>query len=73
VSEACYSIEEMAAQRPSLPGSRGLNVGKALMPALNQAYPCDAAFGWMDRWMSITHQLTDKMLTRWADLVLGSG
>ena len=64
VREACSSIEEMAAQRPSSTISPDPLGGKALVPALNRAYPCNAALGWMDWWMSVAHQVTDKLLTR---------
>jgi hypothetical protein len=83
--EACSAIEEMSAQRPSLSVSSGRTGGNALrlprargdrpalMPASNQVFPCSAAaLGWMDWWMSIAHQVTDRMLTHWADLVLRS-
>jgi len=64
VREACSSIEEMAARLPSSAPSPAPDVGKALGPALNQAYPCNAALGWMDWWMSVAHQVTDKLLSR---------
>jgi len=64
VREACTSIEEMAGQRLSSAPSPASGVGKALAPALNRAYPSDAAFGWMDWWMSVAHQVTDRLLTR---------
>jgi hypothetical protein len=64
VGEACSSIEEMAAQRPSSTISPGPLGGKALVPALNRAYPCNSALSWMDWWMSVAHQVTDKLLTR---------
>lgn len=78
--EACSAIEEMSARRPS-PGWTDGNALRfprprgdrpALMPTSNQAFPCSAALGWMDWWMSVAHQVTDRMLTRWADLVLRS-
>jgi hypothetical protein len=72
IRDACCSIEEMTAQGLSSSGSPGRADGNTLMPILNRAYPCDSAFGWMDWWMTVAHQVADKMLTRWADLVLRS-
>jgi hypothetical protein len=72
VRDACSSIEELAACPPSLSATSTAIESRGLVPALNQAYPCNAVFGWMDWWTSVAHQVTDKMLTRWADLVLRS-
>jgi len=69
VSEACSSIEEMIANHSPVSASSS---PAHEMPGFNHVYQCEAAVRWLDWWMSITHQLTDKMLTRWADLVLRS-
>ncbi len=72
VHEAHSTIEEMFAQPPSLPLAPGLSERNAVM-LLNRAYPCSAAaLGWMDWWVNVAHQVTDRMLTRWADLVVRS-
>ena len=70
--EACCSIEEMTAQRLSSSVSPDCADGNTLVPMLNGAYPCNSAFGWMDWWITVAHKVADKMLTRWADLVLRS-
>jgi hypothetical protein len=68
VREACSSIEEKAPTHPHSAGSRGPGQGMALVPVLNRAYPCQTALGWMDWWMSIADQVTDRMFTRWAHI-----
>jgi hypothetical protein len=73
ICDACSSIEEMSAQLPSHYVSPGRTDGNALMPTSNRTYPCSgAAFGWMDFWMSVARQVTDRMLTKWADLAMRS-
>jgi hypothetical protein len=69
VREACSSIEELVAQRPAFSASCSPG-GES--PALNAADQCKAAFGWVDWWMIVAHQLTGKMLIGWADVILGS-
>jgi hypothetical protein len=71
ISEACLSIDELLLQRGSLSMSPGLNDTSALAPKLTRAYPCNVSF-WMDWWMSVAHQVTGRMLNRWADLILRS-
>jgi hypothetical protein len=73
IRDACSSIEEMSAQLSSRLASLGRADGKALMPALNRAYPCGAsALDWMDWWMSVALRVADRMSTRRADLVVRS-
>ena len=73
ICDACTSIEEMSAQLPSCAASPGRADGKALMPELNRAYPCNAAaLGWMDWWMSVASRVADRMMIGWADLILRS-
>jgi hypothetical protein len=69
VREARASIEEMTARRQATLPSPGLSDGKALVATLNPPYPCRTAIGWMDWWIDVAHQVTDKMLHRWAELV----
>ena len=68
VREACSSIEEMAAQRGPISSLRPADtVSRAI-----QLLPCETAVSWFEWWMGTADQLTDMMLTRWADLVLRS-
>ena len=63
VSEACSSIEEMAAQHPSSESSPSVRNGAALAQAMIWTYPC-SPLAWMDWWMSVAHQVSGKLLTR---------
>ncbi|MBV8450876.1 MAG: hypothetical protein JOZ29_01200 [Deltaproteobacteria bacterium] len=73
IRDACSSIEEMSVQLPSCSASPGRADGKALMPALNRAYPYSAAMaGWMDWWMNTARRVADRMLCGWAELVVRS-
>jgi hypothetical protein len=64
VREACSSIEEMTIQHASSAVLPGPGNGQALVQALILAYPCNPALGWMDWWMSVARQVTDKLLPR---------
>ena len=73
IRDACSSIEEMSAQLPSRSAWLGRADAKALMPALNRAYPRGAAaLGWMDWWMSVAHRVADRMFTGRPNLVVRS-
>jgi hypothetical protein len=72
VRDASSSIEEMSGRPPSPSASLGSRDVNALVPTSRRAYPCSGAQGWMDWWMTVAHQVTDRMLTEWADLVLRS-
>jgi hypothetical protein len=54
VSEACSSIEEMAAHHHSSETSPGVRNATALARATTWAYPC-SPLAWMDWWMSVAH------------------
>jgi hypothetical protein len=68
VREACSSIEQMAAQPASVSSRRP----DEAMARLNYVYPCEAAAGWLEWWMSIGDEVTGKIFARWAGLVLRS-
>jgi hypothetical protein len=72
VDDACSSIEEAAVRLPLLATPRVRSNGKASVATLRRPYPCNAAMGWMNWWMSVAHQVTGKMLNGWTDLVVRS-
>lgn len=68
ISDACSSIEERSVQISSLWVAPDLIDGNTLMPLSPRAFPCNrATFGWMDFWISVALQVTDRMRTGWAD------
>jgi hypothetical protein len=66
--EACWSIEEMAAQDDPV-ASHGASNG---VPRSDQLFPCETAVTRFEWWMTIADQLTGMMLNQWADFVLRS-
>lgn len=73
VRDACASIEEMSRQLPPPSASLGSRDVNGLVPTSRRPYQCSTAtLGWMDWWMTVAQQVTDRMLTGLADLVLRS-
>jgi hypothetical protein len=69
VGEARSSIEEMSAQLPQRLASLVRSDGNASSPSQDHVAFCGAALSWMDCWMNAAHEVTDKMVTAWAELV----
>jgi hypothetical protein len=67
-ADACASIEEISAQLPSRLASLVGSGGKSSSSAQDQ-YVDLCGLGWMDYWMNVAHELTDGVVSAWAELV----